>query len=99
MIKIADEWRRLLFVNWVQSLVTERLGLHGTQGTWELLIDQAGRRVILDIRPPKFNVVWHSAEQDRQIVQQVIDVAPNDGGRFRPRCLVPDSLYCEYVFA
>jgi hypothetical protein len=60
------------FVNWVQSLVTERMGLHGWQGTWELLIDQAGRKVTLDIKPPAYQVVWTSAEQDRPAVKAIV---------------------------
>ena len=71
-MKIPDEWQRLLFVNWVQSLVAERLGLQGWQGTWELLIDQAGRNVTLDIEPPAYQVVWRSAEQDRDAVRAII---------------------------
>jgi hypothetical protein len=72
VVKIPDEWQRLLFVNWVQSLVTEQLGLHSTQGTWEFLVDEAGRKVTLDIKPPTFQVVWTSAEQDRRTVKAII---------------------------
>jgi hypothetical protein len=72
VVKIPDEWQRLLFVNWVQSLVGERLGLHGTQGTWELLIDQASRKVTLDITPPRFEVIWTSADRDRLTVEAII---------------------------
>jgi hypothetical protein len=71
-VKIPDEWQRLLFVNWVQSLVTERLGLHSWQGTWEFQIDQVGRKVTLDIKPPAFQVVWTSADQDRPAVKAII---------------------------
>ena len=71
-MKIPDEWQRLLFVNWVQSLVTERLGLQGWQGTWELLIDQAGRKVTLDIKPPAYQLVWKSAERDRTAVKAIV---------------------------
>jgi hypothetical protein len=74
-IYIRDEWQRLLFVNWVQSLVTDRLGLHGTQGSWDLLIDNAGRKVALDIKPPRYKVNWTSATQDGPVVDAIVDEA------------------------
>jgi hypothetical protein len=75
VVAFQDEWQRLLFANWVQSLLTERFGLHGTQGTWEFLIDQAGRKVTLDIKPPAFQLKWSSSDEDRPAVEAIIKEA------------------------
>lgn len=75
MIVIKDEWQRLLFANWVQALVTERLGLRGTEGTWTLQIDSAGRDVVLDLKPPRYKLEWKSAKHDRQAVEAIINEA------------------------
>jgi hypothetical protein len=75
VIVIKDEWQRLLFANWVQALVTQRLGYYGTEGTWRFQVDQAGRDVLLDIKPPTFKVAWQSTKQDRQAVDAIIKEA------------------------
>jgi hypothetical protein len=75
VIVIKDEWQRLLFANWVQALITQRLGYYGTQGTWRFQVDQAGRDVVLDIKPPTFKVAWQSTKQDRQAVDAIIKEA------------------------
>ena len=90
MIAIQDEWQRLLFANWVQSLLTERFGLHGTQGTWEFLIDQAGRKVVLDIMPPAFQLRWSSSDEDRPAVEAIIEEAWR---RTRARDLGPGTWF------
>lgn len=90
MIVIRDEWQRLLFANWVQSLLTERFGLHGTQGTWEFLIDQADRKVVLDIMPPASQLRWSSSDEDRPAVEAIIKEAWR---RTRARDLGPGTWF------
>jgi hypothetical protein len=90
VIAIQDEWQRLLFANWVQSLLTERIGLHGTQGTWEFLIDQAGRKVVLDIPSPAYRLRWSSSDEDRPAVEAIVREAWR---RTRKRDLGPGTWF------
>jgi hypothetical protein len=76
-IYIPDRQQRLLFVNWIQNLIGDRLGqIQGSQGdfnsdAWTLHVAD-DREIQLEIKAPRFRVETRQPSRDRAAMRQIV---------------------------
>lgn len=75
--RIVDEWTRLLFVNWVASLVADRLGPGQTgasEHTWTFG-DPQQAPIKITLAPPAFRLTVDPGDAPRRDVRRIVDEA------------------------